>query len=200
MSDRYPWAKLKSVYIDGIEVTQSIQCYKSGRQLTDRRDRKKDSSIKIIANKPAWIRLYIHNRFPSPQTITGEIRIDRSRPSDYILHYVTTLSPQPPGKIITQFHPTYASERSNLLSSLNFIIPQHIVSNDLRLYVKIWINDTPSTDIVDTYTINLDANLLQTLRLRGIMISYNRLDPTADSPPPIINLPAPTVTDLHNGA
>ena len=49
------------VLIRGVEVTQAIQYYRSRNHLTDAADRKPDNSMPLIANKPAWVRVYVES-------------------------------------------------------------------------------------------------------------------------------------------
>ena len=46
---------LPKPFIDGMEVTQGIQYYKTDQHLTDPNDRNKDNSVILVANKPAWV-------------------------------------------------------------------------------------------------------------------------------------------------
>ncbi len=186
--------------IDGIEVTQGIQYYKASRHLTDSNDRGSDNSVRLVAAKPAWARVYLRSGILGGNlTVTGELVIDRNiSPIGAIWDNVATLSPQPPGAVTTQSNPDYATERTTLSSSLNFIIPGDVMWGKLRLRARIWQQGSAADSPLDTHEIMLDVTLLQTLRLRGIMISYNGQDPTVNpNNPPTINLPAPTLADLQ---
>ncbi len=63
--------KFPKPYIDGIEVTQGIQYYKADQHLTDPNDRNKDNSGMLVANKPAWVRVYVHDLSGSGRGVTG---------------------------------------------------------------------------------------------------------------------------------
>ena len=54
--------KFFSLRINGIEITQAIQYYHADRHLTDSADRGPDNSIRLVANKPTWVRVYLRNR------------------------------------------------------------------------------------------------------------------------------------------
>ena len=206
--------KLKDIHritqpsIHGIEVTQGIQYYKADQHLKDLKYRNvHDNSVPLVANKPAWVRVYIQDLLLSGRTVTGELSIEQSPP---VWANKTTLLPEAPGTIITQNNPKYKTVRSNISFTLNFIIPQELMSHSLRLIAKIWLQDGNSNNQVDTYEINLDVMLRQTLSLRGVMISYLGLNPNAATPPPTINSPpssdlalnlsAPTIADLQDTA
>ena len=52
--------RLYGLHIEGIEVTQSIQHYRSEAHLTAA-GRGPDNTIRLIAGKPAWVRVYIRS-------------------------------------------------------------------------------------------------------------------------------------------
>ena len=68
--------RLFRFHVSGVEVTQSIQYYHSSQHLTDPADRGADDSVTIVANKPAWVRVYVRSGFhhgPIPG-VTGHSR------------------------------------------------------------------------------------------------------------------------------
>ena len=65
----------------------------------------------------------------------------------------------------------------------------------LRLTARVWREESPGS--VDEETTTINVTLLQTLRLRGIFISYNGDDGTGKSN---ITLPAPTLANLQASA
>ena len=79
-----------------------------------------------------------------------------------------TLNPQPPGTVTAVANPDYATQRGTLTETLDFIIPPEWMCGDLGLVARVqagrW-NDTLTTTVV--------VQLRQTLRLAGVMISYN---------------------------
>src|SRR5581483_9301129 len=194
------WTKWLEPYVKGVEVTQAIQYYQAASHLTDANDRGADNSVTLVANKPAWARVYVRSGlFGISKTVTGNLKIERRiGPFNALWSNVATLTPRPPAAVATQTNPTYATERSSIAASLNFIIPQDQMWGFLRLTVSIWEVGGSANSPVDTYTLELDVTLKQTLRLRGVLISYNGPDPTVNpTNPPNINLAAPTVADLQ---
>jgi hypothetical protein len=191
--------RLQRAAISGIEVTQGIQYYQAHRHLTNEDDRGDDNSVRLVASKPAWARVYVHsNLLGLSQNVTGELVIERQNALPLSWSTVATLSPQAPGQVTTQSITSYAIERSTIESTLNFIIPQDVMWGVLRVTARIWEVGGNAASPADTHEIVLDVTLLQTLHLRGIMISYNGTDPTVNpANPPTINLPAPTVADLQ---
>jgi len=183
--------------VDGIEVTQAIQYYKSDQHLTDPKDRGVDNGAGLVANKPAYVRVYVRpGLFSSIPNVTGELLVERHRdPHGLAMQTVATLSPQWPGQITASYSIDYATERSTLGATLNFIIPAADMTGHLRLTARVWKAETPGS--VDEETILVNATLLQTLRLRGILVSYNGDDGTGKNN---INLAAPTLADLQNTA
>jgi hypothetical protein len=182
--------------IVGIEVTQAIQFYSAASHLTDPADRGADNSVRLIAGKPAWVRVYVRAGWRSADIpgVTGTLQVSQ-RAFGFFYPPGALLSPQPPGTVTARSAPPYATERGTLAYSLNFIIPSNAMCGHLRLVATV---QTPG-GASDTMTIFVDVTLEQRLRLAGIMVSYN--GPTSTAPgAPILNLPAPTLADLQNTA
>jgi hypothetical protein len=171
---KWPWLGWG---IRGVEVTQAIQYYESARHLTDPADRQPDNSVTLVANKPAWVRVYVRSGWFSGDIpgVTGTIRV-RRRILGFLWSNIGTLSAQPPGNVTARANPPYATERGTLGYTLNFIIPASMMCGHLRLDVHI---ATPGGWVSDR-SIYLDATLQQTLRLAGIMVGYN--GPTSTAP------------------
>jgi hypothetical protein len=68
----FPWPE---IWIVGIEVTQAIQYYHSASHLTDPADRGADNSVRLIARKPAWVRVYVRTSkiFRQIEGVTGTL-------------------------------------------------------------------------------------------------------------------------------
>jgi hypothetical protein len=182
--------------IAGIEVTQAIQYYSAASHLTDPADRGADNSVRLVAGKPAWVRVYVRAGWRSADIpgVTGTLTVSR-RSFGFFYPPGTTLSPQPPGTVTARSAPAYATERGTLSYTLNFIIPANSMCGHLRLQAAV---QTPG-GASDTMTIFIDATLRQTLRLAGIMVAYN--GPASTNPgAPNLTLAAPTLADLQNTA
>lgn len=177
--------------IDGIEVTQAIQYYHAKEHLTDPADRGEDNSIRLIANKPAWVRIYTRSGFITSLTnVTGTLEVQQ-RMLGSVYYTVYEPSAEPPGAVTAETAMNYVDERSNLGSSLNFIIPADYMMGPMRIRAKIGVG--PLYDEKDVY---LDVTLRQTLRIAAIMVNYN--GPEDDTPnSPNITIPAPTIADLE---
>jgi hypothetical protein len=185
--------RLFRFHVAGVEVTQAIQYYHASQHLTDPADRGADNSVAFIANKPAWVRVYVRSGFHHGPIagVAGTVEVRRRF---FGFHYsrVATLSPQPPGSVTAESNPAYATERGTLTSSLNFILPAEIMCGHLKLVVTV----TTPGGATDTFDLFLDVTLRQTLRLRGIMVAYNGPSSTAPGAPNL-TLPAPTTADLQ---
>src|SRR5262245_1556198 len=186
------------VRVEGLEVTQAIQYYKSDQHLSDSADRRPDNSARLIAGKPAWVRVYVRSGLLQwVSGITGTLRLER-RIFGFLWTSVATLNPIPPGSVVAQRSIPYTAERSSVTNTLNFILPGAEFRGVLRLTVTL---TDGSGRIYDTETVMVDATLRQTLRLRGIFVSYNGPS-TANTlpgqpPPPTITLAAPTLANLQ---
>lgn len=178
---------LKHVWIAGVEVTQSIQYYGAAQHLTDATDRGPDNSVRLVASKPAWVRVFVRSRFANQAGVTGTLAIQR-RYSGFLWTTVATLTPRSPGAVTARPNPGYAAERGDRQATLNFVIPAADFHGVLRLTVR--IVDADGTEL-DTEERQIDATLRQTLRVRAILVSYN--GPSTANPPPGTG-PAPNLT------
>ncbi len=198
LSDRL---RLRGATVDGIEATQTIQYYHAAQHLTDPATRGNDNSVVLAAFKPAWVRVYVRSGLVSAVPgVTGSLTVERRR-LGFIWNPVATLAPQAPGSITAQPTADYATERGSTALTLNFIIPAADCYGVLRLTAA--LTDAGGRSL-DTSSVVVNATLQQTLRLRGIMISYSgpptAVPPPNAPPPPNINLAAPTLANLQSTA
>lgn len=189
-------------FIDGVEVTQAIQYYHANLHLTNTDDRGPDNSVRLAANKPAWVRVYVRSGLiRAGENLTGELVVDQSAGS-FLTQWstVATLTPQAPGSVTTRSGPDYATERSTLSDTLNFIVPANVVRGVLRLTARIWRQGDAARTLADSQAVTVDATMLQTLSLRGVFIAYDGPDPTTSPATPNVKLAAPTVANLQTTA
>jgi hypothetical protein len=185
-------SKLFGLRIDGVEVTQSTQHYRASDHLTDAADRGADNSIPLIAGKTTMVRVYVRNFAGPLPGVTGTLTVE-SASWLYGWRVVAAPAPLPPGTTTAQSDPNYANERGQLSWSLNFRIPGAVVSGRMRLSAVIRSADGADTD---TMTLEVSASLRQTLRVRGIPISYQGPD-AAGNP---VTLTRPTVAEFATTA
>jgi hypothetical protein len=165
--------KLASPYIAGVEVTQAIQWYEADKHLTDPADRGPDNGVTLIANKPAWVRVYIGGF--KPHAVRGEVKLQRRNKLE---GYFDVFTPSQQGNPTVAFSPNtpYATQRRNLDNTLNFVIPASEMHGLFRLVVSITADAADS----DTQFYQLDVTLVQTLQIRGIPIRYWGPDPAGN--------------------
>jgi hypothetical protein len=187
-----------SPYIAGIEVTQAIQYYKAQLHLTDPNDRGPDNSVGLAAYKAAWVRVYVRSGFfNDPATLTGKLRLERKTIAlPPIWSLAGEFTPQASGTVVAHQSADYPTERGSIAATLNFILPADEVRGFLRLTATIWPQGGSEAAPSDNEIIYLDGTLLQTLRVRGIFVSYN--GPNASGTVANMNLSAPTVADLQS--
>jgi hypothetical protein len=90
------------------------------------------------------------------------------------------------------FTTTYAGTRGAIGETLNFVIPAGQMTGHLRLTARAAMGSFNAES-----TIDITVTLRQTLRLAGVMISYNGPSSTAPGAPNL-SLAAPTLADLQN--
>ena len=191
---------LVKAYVAGIEVTQGIQYFRADRHLTNADDRGPDNSVRLAAQKPAWVRVYVRSGIlGADQDLTGDLVVER-RTGILETQWTTiaTIAPQPPGYVTSQRDPTYATERGTIGWSLNFIVSASLMKGILRFTARIWPLGDGTRTPIDTWQESVDASMLQTLSLRGVFVTYSGPDPTKNATnPPTVNLPAPTLANLQ---
>lgn len=184
--------------IQGIEVTQAIQHYRSASHLTSAAHQGADNSLRLVANKAAWVRVYVRPGLFAlgPVNVSGTLQVHR-RSQGLFWSPVTTINPVAPGSVTAPTSTTYDAERSSVANTLNFIIPSGDFRGDLRLTVE--LTPVGGGNPHDTEVVDVDACLRQTLRIRGILVSYNGASTSNPGPPAPTNitLTAPTLANLQ---
>jgi len=187
--------------IQGVEVTQSIQHYRSASHLSNVAQQGADNSLRLVANKPAWVRVYVRRGLFGTGTVTlsGTLEVHR-RHLGFLWVPVATINPRSPGSVTAPTATTYDAERSSVANTLNFVIPSNEFRGYLRLTVK--LTSVGGGDPIDTEIVDVDACLRQTLRIRGIMVSYNGASTSNPGPPAPTNITigAPTLANLQTTA
>lgn len=177
-------------FIDGVEVSQAIQYRQAEAHLTDPADRAPDNSIKLVADKPAYVRVYVRSG-SRVEGIVGNVTVQRRRRG--IWTDTGTLVQQSPTTITSDPSRHYADERGFLGNSLNFIIPAATMRGNFRLRVHV---EVPGRNRVANTEVEVNAFLLQTLRLRGIPVQYIGPDTAGRQ----VRLGAPTLGDFTKTA
>ena len=183
--------RFSSIFIDGVEVNQAIQYRKAAEHLTDPGDRAPDNSIRLVADKPAMVRVYVHSMRLEESGVTGKVTVQRRRHGIWMDS--DTLTQVSPFTITATRDPVYATERGSLWNSLNFIIPATTMRGHLRLKVHV---EAAGRDLAADSEVDIDASLLQTLRVRGIPVRYWGPDAAGNQ----IQLAAPTLADFQAAA
>ncbi len=187
-------------YVAGVEVTQGIQYFWADRHLTNSDDRGPDNSVRLVARKPAWVRVYVRSGLlGTSQILTGDLVVEH-RTGPFLGEWiqVATLLPLAPGAVTSQRDPAYAIERGTSLSSINFGVGAALMEGMVRFTARIWPAGDATRTPIDTWQETVDATLLQTLSLRGVFVHYHGPDPTIDATnPPTVDLPAPGLANLQ---
>ncbi|WP_112238939.1 M66 family metalloprotease [Kribbella monticola] len=181
---------LAGIYIDGVEVTQVIQYRKAAEHLTDPADRGADNSIRLVADKPAYVRVYVHALFADVYGVQGTVVMQRMKYGVWVDS--GTLVAQYPGVVTAPANPDYATERRSLGNSLNFVIPAALMRGTFRLRVTVQAASNNRYRAEHFQTV--DASLLQKLKVRMIPIKYSGDDLNGNH----VDLPLPTLADLQS--
>ena len=184
--------------IQGIEVTQATQYYRSAMHLSDPKDRAGDNSARLIAGKPVWVRVYLRSGLPTAiPEIEGTLRVAWSQG-------VLELAPQPPGTVVAVPEPPptppflyppdalYKWERRTLEATLNFVIPAVVVCGALKLIVAVESGDGHAAQ----GTTLVDASLKQHFNFRVIRVGLDLPQPDGST----LVIPPPSLTDFQTTA
>ena len=185
------FARLFNIYIAGVEVSQAIQYCNADEHLTDAADRGPDNSITLVADKPAYVRVYVRTLLATIGNVRGSVTIERRRKGIWVNS--GTLAQQWPASITAQPDLPYAQERGQLGSSLNFLLPSAEMRGMMRLRVKV---EVPGSDYSDAHDVTIVASLMQTLKVRGIPVRYLGPDAAGNQ----VDLAAPTAADFQTTA
>jgi hypothetical protein len=179
--------------IRGIEVSQAIQYFRADQHLTDASDRGPDNSLTLVANKAAWVRVFVETDIPGTiANVSGTLDV-RWGLLNVNRGPGVTLNPQPPGVVAAQFSPDYSSIRATTTQTLNFLIPVDRMYGPLTLHAAI----TGGGQIA-TANLYINPSLRQTLKVRGIMIGYDGPNPA--NPASNLTIAAPGLGDLQTTA
>ena len=178
-----------SVY--GIEVTQAIQYFASDQHLTDPKDQGADNACRLVAGKPACVRVYVRS-LVGAGPISATLEVQRQKIGK-LWPTVTTLKPDPSSlKTVPPSSTTsYADTRSNLNHTVNFVIPASEMIGILRLIARV-----KAGILAAEAPCEVNVTLRQTLRLKGVMIAYDGPESMAQNAPKL-TIAAPTLADLQ---
>src|SRR5262249_34153465 len=124
--------------VSGIEITQAIQYFQSGRHLTDPNDVKPTNSMRLIAGKAAFIRVYPTSTrdpaFDSGRTldVTCTLLVEREKPAGgWEAVPVTQFGAV--GATVVDANDSYDKLRSNLNRTFNFLLVAAEMRGTLRI-------------------------------------------------------------------
>ncbi len=129
--------------IDGIEVTQATQFYHSDQHLTDPLDQEPDNNIPLVAERSAWVRVYLRSgqlqafddgALPG---INGTLTVERFVGGSWV--ELAVLDPVQ-GDLPAYADLDYVIERTALDGTLNFVLDPELVDGALKLTASV---DTP---------------------------------------------------------
>jgi hypothetical protein len=185
--------------IEGIEVTQSVQHYKSGLHLTDPLTFGPDNSLDLVAGKAAWARVFINSlreplfdngRFTG---VTGTLLVEEITTGGFPISS-SVLSPAGNSSPIIYSTPLYSQRRGDINQTLNFIIPAHLMKGTTRLTVRLSSLTNIPFNIPAQFSLTLNPLLNQRLRIVFIPVGYNGPTSIVDRTP-VVKTP-PSLSDL----
>ncbi|MEO8336909.1 MAG: IPT/TIG domain-containing protein [bacterium] len=191
--------------IEGIEVTQGVQYYRSAQHLTDPTDYGPDNSLPLVAGKAAWARVYVRS-FRDPlfdnglAAVAGSLLVERLDSGSTVLSS-TTLPSTPTNAIVgANAAPVYANQRGLLSQTLNFVIPELWMAGRVRLTATLTQPSSIYAFPVAPASVTIDPVLNRQLRVTLIPVGYNGPDAVDSStmkivaPPTVANMVA-TLSD-----
>ena len=182
--------------VHGLEITQAIQHYRAQEHLTDAADRGPDNSLRLVADKTAWVRAYLRSGLDPSFSggpisgVDGTLTVERRTAG--VWGVVATLPSQNGPVDALESFPSYDAERGDIDSTLNFVVPAAVMTGLLRLTVRVTAPDEPCARTTASAQVTADVNLRQTLNAAFITVAYNGLDAARMN---TLNLAAPTLAD-----
>jgi hypothetical protein len=169
--------KQPNLEVQGLEVTQAIQHYHADQHLTDPADRGPDNSLRLVTNKTAWVRSYLRSgqdpAFENGQLagVTGTLRVERRVGGMWGV--IANLAPQNGAITAEDSFSSYAAERGDINTTLNFVVPANLMNGLLRFTVEVRGPFAPCPGHQASRSTQIDVNLQQTLNAAFITIGYN---------------------------
>ncbi|MGE0815286.1 MAG: hypothetical protein AB7O28_02720 [Vicinamibacterales bacterium] len=184
--------------VQGLEVTQALQHYRAAEHLTDPADRGPDNSLQLVTNKTAWVRTYLRSgqdpAFDNGQLagVTGTLTVERRVTG--VWGTIATLAPQNGPIVAEDAFASYDAERGDIATTLNFVVPAHLMTGLLRFTAHVASPFAPCPGHSASGSVRVDVNLEQTLNAAFITIGYN--GPNATNTGNLV-LPAPTLANCQ---
>lgn len=166
--------------IDGVEVTQSVQHYRSSQHLRDGRDFGPDNSIPLIAGKTTYVRAYVRHLSGPAVPVVGTLTVERQAGSGWTP--VATIESVRP--VTPRAQSAYRTQRGDLSRTLNFVLPGPQVEGALRFTAT--ARRSGSTTVAAQSQVALPRARRGTLRVAVITVGYR--GPSGGT---VITAPAP---------
>ena len=144
--------------------------------------------MRLVADKAAWVRVYVRSRWSRVPGLTAAAVLQRRRHGVWVDG--ESLAPKGTGTMTANPGRSYAVERGAINSSLNFVLPARAMRGSFR--VRIEVRSDGGRDFVGAWIVDVHAVLLQTLHLRGFAIQYDGPDAAGLT----VHLPAPTKAEF----
>lgn len=179
------------LFVSAVEVTQAVQYLDAAEHLTDPADRRPDNAVRLVADKPAWVRVYVGSLFGG-SGLTGTLTVQR-RVLGFLWTDVATLAPHASSatSVPSLFSTSYAATRGSIGATVNFVLPAGLMIGTLRLVATVARGGATATRTTD-----VAVTLRQTLRLAGVMVAYDGPASSAAGAPNL-TLAAPALADLQ---
>ncbi len=186
--------EIADLAIHGIEVTQAIQHYRSDEHLTYGASDPvpANNSAQLVADKPAWVRVYLRSGLPAGfnggqlSDVDGSLVIDRRVGG--VWSNVTTLSAVNAPYTAEESFPSYQLERGDINASLNFIVPANVMTGLLRMRATV-SSTAQCAGSSTTDSVTVDVNLQQQLQVAALRIGYD--GPNAAGTANVVHAPPP---------
>jgi hypothetical protein len=181
--------------VNGIEVSQAIQHYRSNEHLNLPAQQGPDNSLQLVTNKTAVVRVYLRSGGDpgfaggNLADVTGTLRVERRNMGLWVP--IGTLTPINGPVTARESYTNHDQERSNPNNSLNFVVPAAWMNGLLRFVADV---DAPNAcgDQRDSDSVDVLVDLTQTLNAAFITVGYSGPNNTGTAN---ITLAAPTLAN-----
>lgn len=152
--------------IDGMEITQAIQHYKSHKHLRDGSDYGADNSIPLIAGKTTYVRTYVRRLSGRATPVVGTLVVERRSAAGWTA--IATI--EAANRVTPAAQPNYLATRESAARTLNFVVPGTHMQGTLRFTASVRTQGTSA--VLAQSEATADASLQRTLRLAAVTVGY----------------------------
>lgn len=128
-----PAPVVEQLHVNHLELTQSTQYYRPDE--ANGTGAQRDNFMQLIESKPLLVRAYLTSDLTGFDYVEGELFVRGYNPSNHKYDILRTSVRELAATLVWPDEP---SERQNIFTTLNFLVPQEVCWGRTLLYVRAW--------------------------------------------------------------